>query len=415
MTIDLLIVTPNHLLGDALARALTSTGTFNVVDVRTDLSEATIAQAAECSILTLDSRFPEPPIAFIKEVLHRYPAVRIVIVQAPEFPQHVLPYIEVGAVGHVDEADSLSELVGVLETVHSGGAVIDPGLADLVIRQMMRLNAELGAPQLSLDGHHELTAREIEVLAEVAAGKSNAEIGESLFIQEGTVKNHVHNILRKLDLRDRQQAALWHAQWLRHQRVEADDSHEVPATAQPEADKRDPRDAVVNVGSTAQVRDGIRRALEVLCEQIGWPIGHVFLLDESNETLIASGIWRTPSDEIEPDAKLAIESVIFPVNKDPLGSAAPLGTPIYLPDIQQGQDQELAVLAATGRIRSVLLIPLIADASIIGMMAFFSTVVEEEPTDAAYSGLVEAGAQVSDFIDDSDRANRNDGRSTSAT
>jgi DNA-binding NarL/FixJ family response regulator len=400
-------VTPNQLLGDTLGRALASVDDVEIVKIRSDLTATTVAAAELSDIMLLDAQFPEPPLEFVSAVHDQFPETRIVVVQAPEFPQHVLPYIQAGAVGHVEGTSSFQELLGILRTVYQGGAVIDPTLANLVIKQMIQLATELGSPLSAGDGQHDLTEREMEVLAEAAEGKSNAEIGEALFIQEGTVKNHVHNILRKLDLRDRGQAALWYAHWLRLQEGEengADEpprSHLAPAEYMQEiSNLAHPRGMVFAATATVPVRDGIERALGVLCERLGWPIGHVFLLDERTNRLASSGIWRLPAPRSFPNLQLAIANLSIPLSDEFGGSSILRGDPIYVTDIQQEPDSMLAGLADTVEIHSVLMVPLMLDEAVIGLMAFFSTAVEDKPSKAVFEGLQEASNEVSEFIEE---------------
>lgn len=410
MSIGLIIVTPSQLLGDSLARALSSVEDIDILDIRNDLGRATLAAASNADIIVLDAQFPDPPLEFVSTLHDQFPDVRIVVVQAPEFPQHVLPYIEAGAVGHVEGTTSFQELVGIIRTVQSGGAVIDPALANLVIKQMLQLSDELGSPLTPADAEHELTDREMEVLAEASEGKSNAEIGETLFIQEGTVKNHIHNILRKLDLRDRGQAALWYAQWKRMQGAQDDAASENgepdrkqlrPAEYMQEINAlAHPRGMVFAATATVPVREGIERALHVLCERLGWPIGHVFLLDESTNQLASSGIWKLPAPNSYPNLQVSIARLAIPLDKEFGGLSIHQGDPIYLTDIQQEPDSMLASLADAVEIRSVLMVPLMLDETVIGLMAFFSTRIEDEPSEAIYEGLQEAGTEVSEFIDE---------------
>ena len=410
MPIELVLVTSNHLLGDSLGRALASVDDLEIIDTRLDLGPEAVAAAGTADIVVLAARFPDPPLNFVGEVREQFPETRIVVVQAPEFPQHVLPYIEAGAVGHVEGTSSFQELVGVLRTVHQGGAVIDPTLANLVIKQMIQLSEELGSPLTPADNQHELTEREMEVLAEAAEGKSNAEIGEALFIQEGTVKNHVHNILRKLDLRDRGQAALWYAQWERMQRAERGEDDVATEPAGPQLAPAEymqeinalahPRGMLFAATATVPVRDGIERAVGVLCERLSWPIGHVFLLDERTKQLASTGIWRLPSPQSFPNLQMAVASLSIPLDDEYGGLSIRQGHPIYVTDIRDEPQSILAGLTNLVEIRSVLMVPLMLDEAAIGMMAFFSTVVEDEPSDEVYEGLQEAGHEVSEFIEE---------------
>jgi DNA-binding NarL/FixJ family response regulator len=416
MPIRLLIVTPNTLLGDALARALASVEEFEVVGILSELDAATVEAASEADIIALDANFPEAPLRFVTEVREQVPNARIVIVQAPEFPQHVLPYIEAGAVGHVQSSDSFPELISILRTVHQGGAAIDPNLANLVIRQMIQLSKKLGAPLSPSDADHDLSPRELEVLAVAAEGNSNAEIGEILFIQEGTVKNHMHNILRKLDLRDRGQAALWYSQWRRLQHAEdvereTDTSVETAEKAtevilepseyvQRLSKLAHPRGLIFAATAVPQVRAGLERALDLLCAQLKWPIGHFLLLDESLNMLTSSGIWKLPSYDSFPNLQMAAAELQIPGNYEIAGVPLAQGEPIWITDIQRERVLLPLEVARDESIHSGLLIPLLLDRTVIGVLAFFSTRIEPPPPVEVLEGLVEASIEVSEFIDE---------------
>jgi DNA-binding NarL/FixJ family response regulator len=416
MPIRLLIVTPNKLLGDALARALASVEEFEVVGILSELDAAAIESASDADIVALDANFPDPPLRFVSDVRERVPDARIVIVQAPEFPQHVLPYIEAGAVGHVQSSDSFPELISILRTVHQGGAAIDPDLANLVIRQMIQLSKKLGAPLSPSDADHDLSPRELEVLAVAAEGHSNAEIGEILFIQEGTVKNHMHNILRKLELRDRGQAALWYSQWRRLQQDEqegeperadaADGQHVTEVFAQPSeyiqrlSKFAHPRGLIFAATAVPQVRAGLERALDLLCTQLKWPIGHFLLLDESLNALTSSGIWKLPSADSFPRLQLAVAELQIPNDFEIAGVPLTQGEPIWITDVQRERVLLPMDVARAENIRSGLLIPLLLDDTVIGLLAFFSTRVEPQPPAEVLEGLVEASIEVSGFIEE---------------
>ena len=109
-----------------------------------------------------------------------------------------LELMAAGARGFLLKDVTLERLVEAIRVIAGGGTVLRPGLSDRVANQ-------LRAP--SADGP-EITAREREVLRLLAAGYSNREIGRALFVAEGTIKNHVSNILTKLGVRDRTRAVL---------------------------------------------------------------------------------------------------------------------------------------------------------------------------------------------------------------
>lgn len=116
----------------------------------------------------------------------------------------VLTGIRNGARGYLLKDVSLEELVGAIRTVAAGGSIVKPAVTERLLKGLQNLHTEFSA----LDRPDPLTDRETEILRLMAGGYSNKEIASSLGVAEGTVKNHVSNILSKLGVRDRTRAVL---------------------------------------------------------------------------------------------------------------------------------------------------------------------------------------------------------------
>jgi len=116
----------------------------------------------------------------------------------------VLAGIKAGAKGYLLKDVSLEELVGAVKTVADGGSMIKPAVSQRLLKGLENMNNEFS----SLDRPDPLTERETEILRLMAGGYSNKEIANSLGVAEGTVKNHVSNILSKMGVRDRTRAVL---------------------------------------------------------------------------------------------------------------------------------------------------------------------------------------------------------------
>jgi DNA-binding NarL/FixJ family response regulator len=116
----------------------------------------------------------------------------------------VMDGINAGATGFLLKDVSLETLIDAIESVHAGGSVIQPVLTEALLRRVR----EQGLGFDSVREPEALTPRETEILRLVAAGYSNREISSMLSKSEGTVKNHVSNILAKLGVRDRTRAVL---------------------------------------------------------------------------------------------------------------------------------------------------------------------------------------------------------------
>lgn len=116
----------------------------------------------------------------------------------------VLAGIKAGAKGFLLKDVSLEELVDAIKTVAEGGSAVKPAVTERLLKGLKNMHTDF----MSLDRPDPLTERETEILRLMAGGYSNKEIANSLGVAEGTVKNHVSNILSKMGVRDRTRAVL---------------------------------------------------------------------------------------------------------------------------------------------------------------------------------------------------------------
>ncbi|MDX3802281.1 response regulator transcription factor [Streptomyces sp. AK04-3B] len=126
---------------------------------------------------------------------------RVLIVTSFTERRTVVPALRAGAAGYVYKDVDPDALAGAIRSVHAGHILLQPEVADALLSQ-----EESGSGQGRVGS---LTEREREVLGLIADGRSNREIARALVLSEKTVKTHVSNILMKLDVADRTQAALW--------------------------------------------------------------------------------------------------------------------------------------------------------------------------------------------------------------
>ncbi|MBD9730161.1 response regulator [Streptomyces caniscabiei] len=125
---------------------------------------------------------------------------RVLIVTSFTEQRTVVPALRAGAAGYVYKDVDPDALAGAIRSVHAGHILLQPEVADALLSQEANPGQGRGGS---------LTEREREVLGLIADGRSNREIARALVLSEKTVKTHVSNILMKLDLADRTQAALW--------------------------------------------------------------------------------------------------------------------------------------------------------------------------------------------------------------
>lgn len=135
-----------------------------------------------------------------KQVMEKCPGCKIIILTSYYDDEQIFPAIEAGAFSYILKTTSATEIVDVIKKAANGENVIEPKVAG---KMMSNYRTEQRKP------HDELTEREMEVLLCIGNGMTNLEIGEKLYIGIKTVKTHVSNILSKLAVHDRTQAAVY--------------------------------------------------------------------------------------------------------------------------------------------------------------------------------------------------------------
>jgi two-component system, NarL family, response regulator DegU len=135
-----------------------------------------------------------------------YPGARIIILTTFDYEDYVFDAIKAGAMGYLLKDVPATELAGTIRKVHAGEPFIQPSVASKLLIDFGRKGRVIHN-QSSTPIDEELSGREIEVLKLLATGASNREIAERLTLAEGTIKNHVSNVLSKLHAENRTQAA----------------------------------------------------------------------------------------------------------------------------------------------------------------------------------------------------------------
>ena len=172
---------------------------------------AGLARAAELApdVVLMDVRMPAMSgIDAARHMAEQVPATRVVMLTVSDEEDDLYEAIKVGAAGYLLKEISVDEVAGAVRSVMQGHTLISPSMAGKLLVEFTSLSrrCEDRTPEVVPP---RLTARELEVLREVAAGRTNREVGALLHISENTVKNHVRNILEKLQLHSRVQAVVY--------------------------------------------------------------------------------------------------------------------------------------------------------------------------------------------------------------
>lgn len=205
--IRIVIAEDERLTRDALARLLSLEGDIEVVGRAADGEQAlALVRERTPDVLLTDINMPRlNGIELTHLVKQATPSVAICILTIYHDDAHVFEAIKAGATGYVLKDSPIEETVAAIHAIAEGGSRLHPGIAARVLVEFNRISMERVADAALFAA---LTDREVEVLKEVATGKRNREIGETLFISEKTVKNHISNILFKLQVNDRTEAAM---------------------------------------------------------------------------------------------------------------------------------------------------------------------------------------------------------------
>jgi len=138
-----------------------------------------------------------------RQVKNVSPRTKIVVLTSYHQDEYIFPALQAGAISYILKDVKMNELADALRRASQGEATLHPRVASRVIQELHGANRE------ELNPYTELTDREMEVLKLIAKGLSNSKIAEELVISVNTVKGHVSNILSKLHLADRTQAAVY--------------------------------------------------------------------------------------------------------------------------------------------------------------------------------------------------------------
>lgn len=208
MTVRVLIADDQPLVRTGLRTILENAGGFDVVGEAGDGEEAvTQAAALAPDLVLMDVRMPHlDGIGATERIRNAQPDTRVIVLTTFDIDEYVYSGLRAGASGFLLKDVPAAELVSAMHTVIAGDAVVAPSATRRLIERFLhRAPDPTGYSQASLGV---LTARELEILAQVARGLSNAEIATELHLSEGTVKTYVSRILGKLALRDRVQAVV---------------------------------------------------------------------------------------------------------------------------------------------------------------------------------------------------------------
>ncbi|WP_026908912.1 response regulator [Paucisalibacillus globulus] len=215
-TVSIVLIDDHKLFREGVKRILEFEPSFDVVAEGDDGSMAAkLVKDYNPDVILMDINMPNMNgVQATAELVRNHPNSKVIILSIHDDESYVTHALKTGAQGYLLKEMDSNSLIEAIKVVSEGGSYLHPKVTHNLVQEYRRLAKEtvaVGVGSSRIEYHrplHLLTKRECEVLQLLADGKSNRAVAESLYISEKTVKNHVSNILQKMNVNDRTQAVV---------------------------------------------------------------------------------------------------------------------------------------------------------------------------------------------------------------
>lgn len=208
--IKLMIVDDQDILRDGMSMLLSKENDIEIAAKASNGEEAVNrCKVYNIDVVLMDIRMPiMNGVEATKKIKEFNSNIKILILTTFNDDEYIFESLNNGASGYVLKDSKPQQIAQAIREIYSGGAYFQSNVAQKVVNQLKELSQDKN--YVSKDSNiQKLTKREIDICHLLAEGKNNKEIAKELYISEGTVKNHITNILEKLSLRDRTQLAIF--------------------------------------------------------------------------------------------------------------------------------------------------------------------------------------------------------------
>jgi len=206
MTIKVLLVDDHKIVREGVRAFLHTLDDIQVV-AESDTGTAAIlaVEQHQPDVVLMDLEMPGEldGVAATRQIRNARPQTQVIVVTSHHQDEYIFPAVRAGAISYLLKDIEPDELAVAIRKAAHGEAVLDSRVASRIVKELQGLRKE------DVNPFTELSEREFDVLRQIAAGKSNAEIAEALVIGESTVKTHIRNVFKKLHLDDRTQVAVY--------------------------------------------------------------------------------------------------------------------------------------------------------------------------------------------------------------
>ena len=206
--IRVLIADDQRVVRDGLAMLVSLIDGVEVVGAASDGAEAVrLAEAHHPDVIMMDLRMPGTDgITATADLRQRLPAARVLVLTTYADQETILPALQAGARGYLTKDASAEQIEAAIRAVHAGQTHLDPAVQERLVAAVTSRPPPAGEASPGPTPPGGLTAREAEVLTLLAAGLSNTEIAQRLYLSNATIKTHINRIFAKTGARDRAQA-----------------------------------------------------------------------------------------------------------------------------------------------------------------------------------------------------------------
>lgn len=213
--IKILIADDQELIRDSLRIVLSGNPDFSVNTAANGIEVIRDVRKDKPDVILMDIRMPEMDGVQCTQIIkENYPEIKIIILTTFDDDEYIFSALKHGASGYLLKGISADRLIEAIHKVYHGNAMINEDIAGKVVKMFSQMARE-NAAVITVDEDYikEITESEWKVIGLVSKGLSNKEIAAELFLTEGSVRNYLSSVLKKLDLRDRTQLAIWAVQW----------------------------------------------------------------------------------------------------------------------------------------------------------------------------------------------------------
>lgn len=200
-----------RLMCNVLASALEDESDIEIVGSATSFDDALeIIAHTDVDVILTSSKLPDQgSIRLIHKVQEINSSIDLIVIGLTETRERVLHYVEAGASGYVSKDSSIGDMISAIRLAQQGKAAVPPAITAALIERLTEYAQIFADLEMGVVESAGLTERELEVLGLLGKNMTNSEIADELVIEVGTVKNHVHSILNKLNVSSRSEAATY--------------------------------------------------------------------------------------------------------------------------------------------------------------------------------------------------------------